>query len=64
MEMTFVGIYADMSPASVSTMGSAVIEPPPFSLLSFAERYASRPAGRFKSRLIVRYATACLDKSS
>ena len=29
IEITFVGIYADTSPACVSIIGSAVIEPPP-----------------------------------
>ena len=33
MEMTLVGMYADTSPACVSMIGSAVIEPPPISSL-------------------------------
>ena len=33
MEITFVGIYAETSPAWVSIIGKAVKEPPP--LLSF-----------------------------
>ena len=38
MEMTLVGMYADKSPACVSMIGSAVIEPPPASGVSLAER--------------------------
>ena len=37
----FVGIYAEMSLPKVSTIGSAVIEPPPNSSDSFAERSRS-----------------------
>jgi hypothetical protein len=29
IEITFVGMYAEMSPACVSMIGSAVSEPPP-----------------------------------
>ena len=36
IEITFVGIYAEISPACVSTIGSAVIEPPPSLSLNFA----------------------------
>ena len=36
IEITFVGIYAEISPAFVSTIGNAVIDPPPSSSLSFA----------------------------
>jgi hypothetical protein len=32
MEITFVGIYAETSPACVSIIGSAVSEPPPFTI--------------------------------
>ena len=62
IEMTLVGMYADTSPSCVSTTGSAVIEPPPFSLDSLAARSsrrlcrlntspgnASRPGGRRSS---------------
>jgi hypothetical protein len=42
IEMTFVGIYAEMSPPFVSMIGSAVIEPPPSSSESFAARSSSR----------------------
>ena len=42
MEMTLVGIYADTSPAWVSMIGSAVMEPPPSSSESFAERSSRR----------------------
>ena len=42
IEIIFVGIYAEMSPACVSTMGRAVIEPPPFS----SERCAARSKRR------------------
>lgn len=38
MEITLVGIYADTSPACVSMIGSAVIEPPPNSSLRRLER--------------------------
>ena len=31
MEITFVGMYAETSPACVSMMGRAVMEPPPYS---------------------------------
>jgi len=31
IEITLVGIYAEISPACVSIIGKAVIEPPPFS---------------------------------
>jgi hypothetical protein len=36
MDITFVGIYAEISPACVSIIGSAVIEPPPSSSESLA----------------------------
>ena len=42
IEMTFVGMYADTSPAWVSMIGSAVSEPPPFSSFSRAARSSSR----------------------
>ena len=35
IEITFVGMYADTSPACVSMKGSAVKEPPPFASLNF-----------------------------
>ena len=38
MEITFVGMYADTSPACVSMIGNAVIEPPPSSGESLAAR--------------------------
>ena len=41
MEITFVGIYAETSPACVSIMGSAVSEPPPYSSLMRAARSRS-----------------------
>ena len=41
MEITLVGMYADTSPAWVSMIGSAVMEPPPLSALSLAERSSS-----------------------
>ena len=42
IEMTFVGMYADRSPACVSMIGSAVSDPPPSSFLSFAARSSRR----------------------
>ena len=42
IEMTLVGMKADTSLALVSTIGSPVIEPPPSSLDSFAQRSSSR----------------------
>ena len=42
IEMTLVGMYAEMSLALVSTMGSPVSEPPPISLDSLAHRSSSR----------------------
>ena len=42
IEMTLVGMYAETSPAWVSITGSAVSEPPPFSLLIFDERSSNR----------------------
>ncbi len=42
IEMTLVGMYAEMSLAWVSTMGSPVREPFPISLESFAHRSSSR----------------------
>jgi hypothetical protein len=42
IEITFVGIYAEMSLALVSTMGNPVIEPAPRSLDSLAQRSSSR----------------------
>ena len=42
IEMTFVGMYADTSPAWVSMIGRAVREPPPFSSLRRAARSSSR----------------------
>ena len=39
MEITFVGIYADTSPACVSIIGNEVKEPPPFTIgFSFSGR--------------------------
>jgi hypothetical protein len=38
MEMTFVGMYAETSPACVSMMGRAVREPAPLSSDSLAAR--------------------------
>ena len=38
----FVGIYADTSPAWVSIIGSAVIEPPPYSGATQAARSSKR----------------------
>ncbi len=42
MEMTFVGMYAETSPAWVSMMGSAVSDPPP----SLSESLAARSSRR------------------
>ena len=42
IEMTLVGMNAEMSPASVSTIGSAVSDPLPRSSLSRAARSSSR----------------------
>ena len=42
IEITLVGMYADTSPAWVSTIGSAVSEPPPLASESFAARSRSR----------------------
>jgi hypothetical protein len=42
IEMTFVGMYADTSPACVSMIGSAVREPPPSASDSFTARSSSR----------------------
>jgi hypothetical protein len=42
IEMTFVGMYADTSPACVSMMGSAVSDPPP----SLSESLAARSSRR------------------
>ena len=42
IEMTFVGMYAAMSPACVSMTGSAVSEPPPRSSESLHARSSSR----------------------
>ena len=42
MEMTLVGMYAEMSLALVSMMGSPVIEPAPSSSESFAQRSSKR----------------------
>ena len=63
MEITFVGMYADTSPACVSIIGKAVSEPPPFASLNFAALsnnllckqktspgYAYRPGGLLNSK--------------
>ena len=42
IEMTFVGMYADTSPACVSMIGSAVNEPAPCSSDSFTDRSSRR----------------------
>ena len=42
IDMTFVGIYADTSPAWVSMIGSAVSEPAPWVSFIFAARSSSR----------------------
>ncbi len=42
MEMTLVGMYAEMSFPLVSMIGRPVIEPPPMSSESFAQRSSSR----------------------
>jgi len=42
IEITFVGMYAEMSPACVSMIGRAVSEPPPRSSESLAARSSSR----------------------
>ena len=42
IEMTLVGMYAEKSPACVSMIGSAVSDPPPSSLFSFAARSSRR----------------------
>ena len=41
MEMTLVGMYADTSPACVSMIGSAVMEPPPSASLKRLDRSSS-----------------------
>lgn len=77
IDITFVGIYAETSPACVSITGNAVRDPEPFASFIFAARsnkrlckkktspgYASRPGGRRNNNDICRYATACFDKSS
>ncbi len=38
MEITFVEMYAEISPAFVSIIGRAVIEPPPSLSFNLAER--------------------------
>ena len=42
IEITFVGIYADTSPACVSMIGSAVSEPPPSASFSLHARSRRR----------------------
>jgi len=42
IEMTLVGMYADTSLAFVSMIGRPVIEPPPISSDSFAQRSSRR----------------------
>ena len=42
MEITFVGIYAEISPACVSMIGKAVNDPAPNSSLNFAARSSKR----------------------
>jgi hypothetical protein len=42
MEITFVGMYAETSPALVSMIGSAVSEPAPRSSFSLAARSRRR----------------------
>ncbi len=42
IEITFVGMYAETSPACVSMMGSAVSEPPPSCLDILAARSSRR----------------------
>ena len=42
IEITFVGMYAETSPACVSMIGSAVSEPPPRSSLSLTARSSRR----------------------
>ena len=42
IEMTLVGMYAEMSPALVSMIGSAVSDPPPSASDSLAQRSSSR----------------------
>jgi hypothetical protein len=42
MEMTFVGMYADTSPACVSMIGRAVSEPAPSASDIFAARSSRR----------------------
>ena len=42
MEIILVGMYAEISPACVSTIGNAVIEPPPKSSLNLAARSSRR----------------------
>ena len=78
MEITFVGMYADTSPACVSMIGSAVMEPPPlFVVQSCWNAPAVWNADRIRLpdmphvpenapavRDSARYATACLERSS
>jgi len=42
IEMTFVGMYAEMSPALVSMTGRAVSDPPPSASDSLAARSSKR----------------------
>ena len=42
MEMTLVGMYAEMSPALVSMIGRAVSDPPPMESFSLAARSRRR----------------------
>jgi hypothetical protein len=60
IEMTFVGMYAETSPSWVSTIGNAVIDPPPRASFSLAPRSSSLR----RRRHISLYPIACLAKSS
>merc|ERR1712190_384494 len=75
--ITFVVIYADTSPAKVSTTGKDVLLPPPNELFNLDDLsnnlectknispgYASRPGGLLSKRYISLYATACRERSS
>src|SRR6266567_1199127 len=49
IEMTFVGMYAETSPACVSMIGSAVSEPPP----SLSESFAAWRAAKKQRKLAI-----------
>src|SRR5690625_7693416 len=52
IEMTLVGMYAETSLALVSMIGRPVIEPPPISSESFAQRSSRRECRRSEERRV------------